>query len=114
MANILDEILAELQGIRAALESGAGAAAPAKPDKAKPDKAKPKEPEVSLETVQNKIRELAKDDAMKGKIKAAIEALGAKRAGDLEGEPAKLAKLDKALDELAAGDSGGEDDDDLL
>lgn len=113
MANIADEILAELKAIRAALEGGAAPKAGAVPKAAaKPAAAKG----PTLEQVQDKIRELAgADDANKAKIKAAIEKLGGKRAGDFEADAAKLTKLMTALEAIEGEEpASGDEDDDLL
>lgn len=115
---IAEDILAELQSIRAALEGGAGAA---NGDKPKPGRRSTAPKGPTLEDVQNLIRELvAANDANKPKIKAATESLGGKRAGDFEGDDAKLASLHELL--VALRDGGGDDassddassDDDLL
>lgn len=121
MANIFDEILSELKGIKEALATaGWGDGAKATETTKNTDKpkttTKPKGP--TLETVQEKIVALcAADDANKELVKAAIVKLGGKRAGDFEGDTAKLTKLLAALDGIendAGGDDAKEEDDDLL
>lgn len=74
---------------------------------------------VTLEQVQDKIRELVADDAdNKTAIKAAIKKVDktAERAGDFEDSPDKLKKLMDALTAIGApadddsGDDAGDDD----
>lgn len=116
---ILEDILSELREIKAHLASGDTAPAPAKTKaedtpKTKTKAAAPKGP--SLEDVQNKIRAIVDaDEDNTAKVKAELTKLGAKRAGDLEGEPAKLAKLMAALEAIdAPASADGDGDDDLL
>lgn len=107
---ILEEILSELQSIKAALAGGASATKEEKKTTTT-KKAEPKGP--TLEEVQDKIRELvAANEDHKTKIKAAVTKLGGNRAGDFEGDAAKLGKLMAALE--AMGGSSDDGDDDLL
>jgi hypothetical protein len=115
---ILEEILATQKEILAALSGGTVSKAGTATDKPKgtTGTTTKKATGPTLETVQDKIRALAEVDGNKELIKAAIVKLGGKRAGDFEGDTAKLTKLLAALEEIesGSGDDSAEEDDDLL
>lgn len=120
MANIMDEILEQLIGIRTLLEVGGTPATASKPEpkaeKPKAEKPKAKKPSgPTLEDVQNKIREMvAANEDSKSAISDAIKKLGGKRAGDFEGDDAKLDKLMTALNGIGSEEVEEDNDDDLL
>lgn len=114
---ILEEILAKLTAMEAALAGGAAPAAsgggkaetPAKKATTK------KNDGPTLEQVQDKIRSLvAADEDNKTAIAGAIQKLGGKRAGDFEGKADKLKALFEALEGIESGGGSDDGDDDLL
>jgi hypothetical protein len=114
---IMEDILEELQGIRAALEGGAAptpaekpAPAKDKPATAKGGKSKVKEAEIT-ELMQG----LVKDPEQKGKVKDLLAAMGVARFGELDsGQWQGFYDGLVAIRDETGGEDAGDDEDELL